>query len=76
MQPAGHLYLGSGLHPALRTALGIIETVSSSFRCASLTLRTVCNAVAGHVLLAVLTDMTVTASTLTCCGPLCRVVLW
>ncbi len=62
LQPAGHLYLGRGLHPALRMALGIIETASSSFRCVSLTLRTVCNAVAGHVLLAVLIDMTIVSA--------------
>ena len=58
MYSAGHLYLGTGLHAALRIALSLIEMVSSSFRCASLTLRTVCNAVAGHVLLAVLMEMT------------------
>ena len=55
--PVGHLYLGDGMHGVLRCALGCVETLSSTFRAISLSLRTVCNGVAGHVLLAVLVDM-------------------
>lgn len=57
MHTLGHMYLGKGQPSALRLALGCIEVASASFRCVSLTLRTVCNAVAGHVLLSVLVDM-------------------
>ena len=57
----GHLYIGHGQHSLLRIALGVIETLSGSFRSVSLSLRIVCNAVAGHVLLAVLVEMSVTA---------------
>nr|APQ44780.1 ATP synthase F0 subunit a [Diplonema papillatum] len=56
--PLGHLYLGLGMHSGLRTALGAIEALSCTFRSVSLGLRTACNAIAGHVLLAVLVDMT------------------
>ena len=54
----GHVYIGMGQHPLLRIALGGIEVTSTLFRAASLSLRVVCNATAGHVLLAVLVDMT------------------
>ena len=57
----GHLYIGHGQHSVLRIALGVIETLSGAFRSVSLSLRIVCNAVAGHVLLAVLVEMSVTA---------------
>ena len=60
--PLGHLYLGLGMHSALRTALGCIEAMSCAFRSMSLGLRTACNAIAGHVLLAVLVDMTCSAT--------------
>ena len=53
-----HLYIGNGQHTLLRVALGLIEITSSMFRAASLSLRVVCNATAGHVLLSVLLDMT------------------
>ena len=53
-----HLYLGEGLHPLLRVTLGLVECLSTLFRAVSLSLRTVCNGVAGHVLLAVLLEMT------------------
>ena len=53
----GHLYLGMGLPSVLRVSLGMIETVSTLFRACSLSLRTLCNTVAGHVLLAVLAEM-------------------
>jgi F0F1-type ATP synthase membrane subunit a len=61
--PVGHLYLGTGMLPALRVALGCIEGLSSAFRSVSLSLRTSCNAIAGHVLLAVLVDMTLAGRT-------------
>ena len=54
----GHVYIGMGQHTLLRIALGGIEVTSTLFRAASLSLRVVCNATAGHVLLAVLVDMT------------------
>ena len=54
----GHVYIGAGQHTMLRIILGIIETASTLFRSVSLALRTVCNATAGHVLLAVLLEMT------------------
>ena len=54
----GHMYIGPGQHVILRSILGSIETTSTLFRSVSLSLRTVCNATAGHVLLAVLVDMT------------------
>ena len=54
----GHVYIGHGQPVALRVALGIIETLSGCFRSVSLSLRVVCNATAGHVLLAVLVEMT------------------
>ena len=57
----GHVYIGAGQHAVLRIALGLIETMSMSFRAVSLSLRIVCNATAGHVLLAVLIEMTVAA---------------
>ena len=57
----GHVYIGHGQHSVLRILLGIIEIMSGSFRSVSLSLRIVCNAVAGHVLLAVLVDMTTSA---------------
>ena len=53
----GHMYIGAGQHVVLRIALGCIETASSMFRAMSLSLRVVCNATAGHVLLAVLIEM-------------------
>ena len=59
----GHVYIGSGQHVVLRSLLGCIETSSLSFRAVSLSLRVVCNATAGHVLLAVLVEMTVAAIT-------------
>ena len=52
-----HLYMGGGLHPVLRGVLTGIETVSYLFRSISLTLRMVCNTVAGHVLLCILLSM-------------------
>ena len=58
MYSIGHVYIGTGQHPLLRLALGIIEVASTLFRAVSLSLRVVCNATAGHVLLAVLVDMT------------------
>ena len=64
--PLGHLYLGLGMHSALRTALGCIEAMSCAFRSMSLGLRTACNAIAGHVLLAVLVDMTCSATDSEC----------
>jgi F0F1-type ATP synthase membrane subunit a len=54
----GHVYIGEGQHTMLRSILGSIETTSTLFRSVSLALRTVCNATAGHVLLAVLLEMT------------------
>ena len=62
----GHVYIGQGQHALLRMALGSIEILSGSFRSVSLALRLVCNAVAGHVLLAVLVDMTTSAITMRC----------
>ena len=53
-----HMYIGQGQHVLLRISLGLIETLSGSFRAVSLSLRIVCNATAGHVLLAVLIEMT------------------
>ena len=58
MYVAGHVYIGQGQHALLRLVLGLIETLSGSFRSVSLSLRIVCNATAGHVLLAVLVEMT------------------
>nr|ATQ37453.1 ATP synthase F0 subunit a [Diplonema ambulator] len=66
-----HMYLGYGLPAWLRILLGSIETASTSFRCVSLSLRTVCNAVSGHVLLAVLLEMTLLAT-----YSLCTVLCW
>ena len=63
----GHVYIGHGQPVALRVALGIIETLSGCFRSVSLSLRVVCNATAGHVLLAVLVEMTSVASSLGLC---------
>ena len=57
----GHMYIGVGQHVVLRISLGCIETASSLFRAVSLSLRVVCNATAGHVLLAVLIEMTVSS---------------
>ena len=57
----GHMYIGLGQHAALRVVLGAIELLSNSFRAVSLSLRLVCNAVAGHVLLAVLVEMSLVA---------------
>ena len=57
-QGLSHYYLGEGLLAVLRCCLGTIEAASGLFRSVSLSLRTACNAVAGHVLLAVLIDMT------------------
>ena len=54
----GHVYIGQGQHAGLRISLGGIETLSGLFRAVSLSLRVVCNATAGHVLLAVLVEMT------------------
>jgi len=54
----GHVYIGHGQPVVLRVALGAIETLSGCFRSVSLSLRVVCNATAGHVLLAVLVEMT------------------
>lgn len=62
-QGLSHYYLGEGLLAILRCCLGTIEAASGLFRSVSLSLRTACNAVAGHVLLAVLIDMTLA----TCC---------
>ena len=58
----GHVYIGYGQHVVLRMCLGVIETLSTLFRSVSLSLRLVCNATAGHVLLAVLTEMTLSAT--------------
>ena len=52
-----HLFLGEGLHTALRILLALIESVSILFRAVSLSLRVVCNSIAGHLLLAVLLEM-------------------
>jgi F0F1-type ATP synthase membrane subunit a len=57
-----HVYIGYGQHVLLRIALGVIETLSGCFRSVSLSLRVVCNAAAGHVLLAVLVEMSCSAS--------------
>ena len=69
----GHLLIGEGQHAMLRVALGTIETLSGSFRSVSLSLRIVCNSVAGHVLLAVLVEMThaVTSDLILCTEPAC-----
>ncbi len=61
MYGVGHVYIGQGQHVLLRIALGLVETLSGSFRAVSLSLRIVCNATAGHVLLAVLVEMTCSA---------------
>ena len=61
MYGVGHVYIGQGQHSLLRMTLGLVEILSGSFRSVSLSLRLVCNAVAGHVLLAVLVDMTTSA---------------
>jgi len=58
----GHVYIGQGQTSLLRVALGYIEVLSSVFRSVSLSLRIVCNATAGHVLLAVLVEMTLAAA--------------
>ena len=71
----GHLLIGEGQHPILRLSLGSIETLSGAFRSVSLSLRIVCNAVAGHVLLAVLLEMTCAAlrpAMTSMAGPLAR----
>ena len=62
MYAMGHVYIGEGQHAVLRGLLGCIETLSLTFRAVSLSLRVVCNATAGHVLLAVLVEMTVAAT--------------
>ena len=49
-----HLYIGAGLTTPLRLVLAMIETLSTAFRTVSLSLRVLCNAVAGHTLLLVL----------------------
>ena len=59
----GHVYIGHGQPVMLRVSLGAIETLSGMFRSVSLSLRVVCNATAGHVLLAVLVEMTNVAIT-------------
>ena len=64
MYSIGHVYIGTGQHPLLRLSLGIIEVASTLFRGVSLSLRVVCNATAGHVLLAVLVDMTTSTTPL------------
>ena len=61
MQCIGHMYIGNGLPHILRCVLGCIEVVSTLFRSVSLSLRIVCNTVAGHVLLGVLIDMILSA---------------
>ena len=71
MYSIGHVYIGTGQHPLLRLALGIIEVASTLFRAVSLSLRVVCNATAGHVLLAVLVDMTTSTSTVRLCVCVC-----
>ena len=55
--PLGHMYLGSGLVDVLRGILSLIEGASSLFRSISLSLRLVCNSIAGHILLGILLDM-------------------
>ena len=50
----GHLYIGVGLPAALRVVLCGVEYLSGLFRAVSLTLRILCNTVAGHSLLLVL----------------------
>jgi F0F1-type ATP synthase membrane subunit a len=57
-----HMYLGYGLPAILRIVLGCIEMASTSFRSVSLTLRAACNAIAGHVLVGVLLEMTIVAT--------------
>jgi F0F1-type ATP synthase membrane subunit a len=58
MYTTDHLYLGEGLHDVLRVLLAMIESVSILFRASSLSLRVVCNSIAGHLLLSVLVEMT------------------
>ena len=58
MHTVDHLFLGEGLHSGLRVLLALIESVSILFRAVSLSLRVVCNSIAGHLLLAVLLEMT------------------
>nr|QHQ98668.1 ATP synthase F0 subunit a [Rhynchopus humris] len=76
MHTVDHLYLGEGLHDALRILLAMIESVSILFRAVSLSLRVVCNSIAGHLLLSVLVEMT--TSTVLTVGALSRelVILW
>ncbi len=53
----GHLYIGEGLASPLRVALALIESLSLSFRAVSLSLRILCNSIAGHSLLLVLQSL-------------------
>ena len=57
MHSAGHMYIGSGLPSILRTVLAAIEGLSTAFRVVSLSLRVLCNSIAGHCLLLVLQDL-------------------
>ncbi len=59
--PLAHLYLGQGLPSVLRVSLGALEGLSVLFRPISLSLRVVCNSLAGHLLLSVLLDMVCTS---------------
>ena len=62
MYTVDHLYLGTGLHDVLRILLACIESVSILFRAVSLSLRVVCNSIAGHLLVGVLLEMTTTSA--------------
>ena len=61
-----HWYLGEGMHSGMRSCLACIEILSAVFRTVSLSLRTACNASAGHILLAVLADMAIAAADAEC----------
>merc|ERR1712087_747661 len=50
----GHMYVGAGLSPVLRSSLACIEIVSCCFRVVSLSLRLNCNMLAGHVPLTII----------------------
>merc|ERR1712151_41750 len=55
----GHMYVGAGLSPVLRSSLACIEIVSCCFRVVSLSLRLNCNMLAGHVLLSIIATLLV-----------------
>ena len=68
MHGVGHLLIGMGQPVLLRLCLGCVEVLSTLFRSVSLSLRVVCNATAGHVLLAVLLEMVSTMICTMCSG--------